>query len=135
MKMPSPSNLDEVMTRLKRARTLGGILYILLFYLLGTVLSSWTGHLVPGSVIGMLLLFFALLSGIIKPDAVKAVARLLTSWMSLFFIPAGVGVMVYWNVLDENKFIIVAACVVSTIIIIATVGWIQEFFEKRVHRG
>ncbi len=115
-------------------RYVSGIFYILLFYLLGTALSTWTGHVVPGSVIGMLLLFFSLLLGVVKPESVKPAARLLTSTMSLFFIPAGVGVMLYWNILDENKFTIIAACGVSTVLIIGTVGHIQEWFEKRVHR-
>jgi len=117
------------------AQTVRGVFFILVFYLLGTVLSTWMGHLVPGSVIGMLLLFFSLLSGIVKPESVRSVAHMLTSTMSLFFIPAGVGVMLYWNVLDENKFTIIAACVVSTLLIIGTVGSIQEHFEKRAHRG
>jgi holin-like protein len=112
-------------------RRLCGIFLILLFYLLGTALSAWTGHVVPGSVIGMLLLFFSLLFRIIRPESVEPAARSLTSTMSLFFIPAGVGVMAYWNVLDENKFTIIAACTISTVLVIATVGWIQELFEKR----
>lgn len=111
-----------------------GIFFILLFYLLGTGLSAWTGHIVPGSVLGMLLLFFSLLVGIVDPESVRAAAQMLTSTMSLFFIPAGVGVMVYLDVLDEQKLTIITACVVSTVLIIATVGYIQEVFEKRGRR-
>lgn len=110
---------------------LRGAFYILLFYLLGNAVSLWTGHVVPGSVIGMLLLFFALLFKLVRPESVRPAAHLLTTTMSLFFIPAGVGVMAYWSVLDENKFTIIAACVISTVLVITTVGWIQELYERR----
>jgi holin-like protein len=110
---------------------LRGIFFILLFYLLGTIVSAWTGHLIPGSVAGMMLLFFSLLFRIIRPETVKHAAHLLTSTMALFFIPAGVGVMVYWDVIAGNWLIIVTVCVVSTVLVIGTVGWIQEAFERK----
>ena len=37
-----------------------GIVWILFFYLLGCVVSALTGNFIPGSVVGMLLLFGAL---------------------------------------------------------------------------
>jgi holin-like protein len=112
-------------------RRLRGIFVILFFYLLGTVVSAWTHHFIPGSVAGMMLLFFALLFRLVDPETVKGAAHLLTSTMALFFIPAGVGVMVYWNVLAGSWRVIVTACVVSSVLVIGTVGWIQQYLERR----
>lgn len=115
-------------------RRLQGLFIVLLFYALGSALSAAVGHVVPGSVLGMLLLFFSLLAGVVRPDAVRPAAHMLTSSMSLFFIPAGVGVMAYWDVLDQNKLTIITAGLISTVLVIAATGWIQQIFEGKGKR-
>ena len=47
-----------------------GLFLILLFYLLGCLISALIGNFVPGSVIGMILLFLCLFFKLIKPDMV-----------------------------------------------------------------
>lgn len=71
-----------------------GSFYILLFYFLGEMLSKLIGGFVPGSVLGMVL-SSALYFKAIKPESVKDVATSITKNMAVFFVPAGVGLMVY----------------------------------------
>ncbi len=63
---------------------LSGIFIILLFFVLG----EWVGWLIngfiPGSVIGMILLFAALCLKIVKPEWIKPVAKFLCDNMALF---------------------------------------------------
>lgn len=103
-----------------------GLLYILLFYFVGTVISNFIGHFIPGSVIGMLLFFTALLLGVVKPERVKRASHVLTRHMSLFFIPAAVGVMASFDVISSNWAVIVAASTISTVLVIISVGYIQQ---------
>lgn len=70
-----------------------GIFVIFLFYALGIFLSRLTGEFLPGSILGMILLFLALLSGVVKNDGLKPVASVITRNMALFFVPVGVGVI------------------------------------------
>ena len=72
---------------------LPGICIILLFYAFGECIALLTGRLIPGSVIGMILLFAALCGKVVKPETVRPVARFLTDNMGLFFLPAGVGIV------------------------------------------
>ena len=72
---------------------LPGIFIILLFYAAGEFIGTLTGGLIPGSVIGMILLFAALCGKVVKPETVRPVARFLTDNMGLFFLPAGVGIV------------------------------------------
>src|SRR5690554_8167266 len=70
------------------------IFVIFLFYAAGLLLSKATGGLIPGSVLGMLLLFGALLAGWVKPEKMRTAASFITTHMALYFVPVGVGLMV-----------------------------------------
>jgi len=79
----------------------------------------------------MILLFFCLFFKIIKPENVKSVSTVITKNMAVFFVPAGVGLMVYAELLSKSSFTILAAIAVSTVLTIATVALMQDNFEKR----
>ena len=108
-----------------------GLFHILLFYFLGEMLSLVLGGLLPGSVLGMVLLFMALYFKIVKPINVKDAATIITKNMAVFFIPAAVGIMVYVELFSKSLMIIASAIVVSTVLTLITVALVQENFEKR----
>jgi holin-like protein len=108
-----------------------GSFYILLFYFLGQMLSLLMSSFIPGSVLGMILLFLCLFFKVIKPDNVKSVATVITKNMAVFFVPAGVGLMVYAEILSKSLFTILASIAASTVLTIATVALVQDNFEKR----
>ena len=70
-----------------------GFCYIMLFYVLGEMMSLLIGKLIPGSVCGMILLFIALTLKWIRPHDVDKAASALTRNMALFFVPASIGLM------------------------------------------
>jgi holin-like protein len=107
-----------------------GSFFILLFYFLGEMVSLLIHGFIPGSVIGMILLFLCLFFKIIKPDNVRDVATVITKNMAVFFVPAGVGLMVYVELFSKSLFTIIAAIAISTVLTIITVALIQENFEK-----
>lgn len=109
-----------------------GILYILFFYAAGELLSRLLGGFVSGSVIGMLLLFIALISGIADPEKIRPAARFLVNNMAMFFIPLGVGLMCSYRIIAANIWAILAASIASTVIVIATVGWLQQKIGNRI---
>ncbi len=108
-----------------------GSFYILLFYFLGEMLSLVIHGYIPGSVIGMILLFLCLFFKIIKPENVKDVAIVITKNMAVFFIPACVGLMVFVKLFSTSFVAIIAAISVSTVLTIITVALTQETIEKR----
>ena len=109
--------------------------YILFFFFTGEFISSLIGGFIPGSVIGMILLFLALAFKIIKPIKVKKLSTLLTQNMGLFFLPAGVGLMNAFGILSEHWLVIVSASAISTILVIATVAIIQEKLGKEKYKN
>lgn len=108
-----------------------GLFHILLFYFFGEMLSLVLGGWLPGSVLGMVLLFLALYFKIVKPINVKDAATIITKNMAVFFIPAAVGIMVYVELFSKSLMIIASAIVVSTVLTLITVALVQENFEKR----
>ncbi len=109
-------------------------LTILVFYLMGEGIAMLTGQLVPGSVIGMLLLFGALSTGIVKPENVDSVAKALIANMVIFFLPPAVGIMNSLDIISRNIFGIILASTLSTMLVIATVGLIQQKIGVRTFR-
>jgi holin-like protein len=108
-----------------------GVFIILLMLLLGNGLSSVINGVIPGSVIGMVLLFLALLTKMIKPEMVRKPAGYLINHMSLFFVPAGVGLMNAWDLISSNWAAIIVSSLVSTIVVLAVVGLVQQKLEKK----
>ena len=110
---------------------LPGIFIILLFYAAGEAICLLTGGFIPGSIIGMVLLFAALCTRVVKPERVKPVAGFLTDNMGLFFLPAGVGIVNAMDILSQSWQAILTACAVSTVAVIVAVACTQEWLEKR----
>lgn len=108
-----------------------GSFYILLFYFLGELLSILIKGFLPGSVIGMMLLFLSLFFKILNPENVRSAATTITKNMAVFFIPAAVGLMAYGELVSKNLVAIVLAISISTILTMITVALIQERMEKR----
>lgn len=108
-----------------------GIFIILLFYFIGECISYLIKGFVPGSIIGMMLLFLSLYLKIISPDSVESSANGITKNMAIFFIPSGAGLMTSFGVLSKFWASIIITCSISTILVIAVVGLVQEYMEKR----
>ena len=73
----------------------------------------------PASVIGMILLLLCLLTGILKLHHIREKSDFLLSNMAFFFIPAGVSLINYLDILKDNLLPILVICVVSTVLTFA----------------
>ncbi|MDD4198461.1 MAG: CidA/LrgA family protein [Paludibacter sp.] len=109
-----------------------GSFFILLFYLLGEMISLLLNGFIPGSVIGMVLLFLSLLLKIVRPEWVKNTATVITRNMAVFFVPAAVGLVAYVELLSNSLVTIFSAIIISTILTIIAVGLVQQALEKKI---
>ena len=103
----------------------------MLFYLLGCFVAALIGNFVPGSVIGMILLFCALSLKWVRPGHVKKVSMFLLDNMMLFFIPVGVGLITSYTLLSRYMLAIIVASLVSTVLVIAVVGLVEQKLESK----
>ncbi len=107
-----------------------GVLIILVCWLVGNALSVLIDGYISGNIIGMLLLFILLCTGVVKGESVRPAAKFLLGTMALFFIPFGVGLIDSYEVIMDNIVAISVATVVSTFAVIAVVGWIFQLVNK-----
>ncbi len=77
----------------------------------------------PASVIGMLLLFICLLTGILKIEHIQEKADFLLENMAFFFVPAGVSIINYFDVLKSTWIQLVVICVISTVVTFVVTAW------------
>lgn len=111
-----------------------GLFIILAFLVIGNLLSALLGGFIPGSVIGMLLLFLSLLTGVIKDKWVRQAATFLTDNMMIFFMPAFMGIMDLWGVVKMDLWAWIAVLVLTTILVMLASGLTQAFVERLVSR-
>lgn len=80
------------------------LLWLLIFSYIGEIISIMISSYIaiPGSVIGMVLLFFALHFKLVAIEQVEEVGSWLTDNMAFLFVPAGVGLMTQFSVLGGN---------------------------------
>jgi holin-like protein len=112
-----------------------GIFFILLFYFLGELISIAILKFIPGSVIGMILLFLSLYFKILNPEKVKNTATIITKNMAVFFVPAAVGLMAYVEMVSKSLLAIVFAIGISTVLTIIAVALVQDKMEKQRTKG
>lgn len=111
---------------------LAGLTWLLVFQCAGEALVRLTGMPVPGPVVGMMLLFAALLVHQPLPAAISAAADGLAQHLSLLFVPVGVGVMLHLDRVASEWLPIVAALLVSTVLALAATAWT---FQRLARRG
>ena len=108
-----------------------GLTYLLLFQLCGEIISRFLDLPIPGNVMGMGLLLLALTTGWIDVKWIEEAADILLSNMTLFFVPAGVGVMVYSDLIAAEWLPITVATIISTFVVMAVTGLLAEKLENR----
>lgn len=107
-----------------------GFAVLLSFQLLGELAVRGFAWPVPGNVLGMALLLVALILGVVKLEWVTEAAELLLTHMALLFVPVGVGVMLYFDLLAREWLPIVAATVLSTFVVLAVTGHVTQGLAK-----
>lgn len=90
---------------------------------------------IPGSIYGMVLMFVALLTKVIKIEQVKETAEFLVGTMTLMFIPPAVGLIDKWDALSSMIIPALVAIVVVTPIVMAVTGKVADFLIKTMNGG
>lgn len=111
---------------------------VFLICLLGEGIALILPFPFPGSVIAMILLFLLLFFGALKVDNIRQKVEFMQQNMAFFFIPAGVGILEYFDVLQATWLPFLLICVITTILTFAATALtvtlvmkLQRHFEKK----
>lgn len=84
----------------------------------------------PASVIGLLLLFICLQTGLVKLSAVEKLAKIMLDHLVLLVIPACISIMQYLDVIADDAWILIVATVVSTFLVLVVTGTSYEWLRR-----
>lgn len=105
------------------------VLYV--FYFIGDWLQSLLELSIPGSIIGMLLLFLLLMFKIVPVKMIEEGAHFLNLYLPVFFIPATVGVMDYFHIFKGSGMLLIVITAMSTLIVMVLAGKTSQFVSKK----
>lgn len=111
------------------------IAVLCVFNELGQLIVNTFNLVLPGSIMGLILLWLCLYTKLIKVEWIETGAGFLLMYLTLFFIPTTIGVIEYPELLSAPGLYLMAAVIVSTMVTIAITGIVSKWLEKKeVHR-
>lgn len=102
-----------------------------LFFLIGQGIQNFFDLVIPGSVIGLVLLFLCLFFNLIPETWVQEGANFMTRHLIIFFIPATVGIIKYYDLFIGKGFLLIVITIVSSLIVLSVSGYVSDKLATR----
>lgn len=121
---------------------LRAIFVIFFFQLLGEAIKKFFEMRIPGPVLGLILLLIFLIflkrfktAAItnLKEDVINT-SNYILNYLSLLFVPIGVGVVMHLSYLENNLFKVLIIVFISTILTISLTAFLMEKINKRINK-
>lgn len=109
-----------------------GLIILTLCLWTGNIISKIIPIMIPGSIIGLLLLFFLLAFQLIPTCWIKNSCNLFMRYMTVLFIPAAMGIMDNYSLLLENWIPIIFSTVGGSLIVLIFTAFLTENFQKKI---
>ena len=103
---------------------------ILIISLIGELLHFLIPLPIPASIYGIIFLFIALASGLIKLEKIKDVGNFLIGIMPIMFIPAAVELLESWHLISSKAFEYIFIMVISTFVVMVVSGQVTQLVIK-----
>lgn len=103
--------------------------------MLGEMLTRLLSAPVPGPVFGMVILLVGLLIRGKVPASLRMAAEGLLAYLTLLFVPAGVGLIIHGRLIGDDWLAIVVTLVVSTMLTVAVTALVLSYLQKRRNKG
>lgn len=107
-----------------------GFAILLFFQLIGELITRLSGIPVPGPVLGMTLLLFAVLAFKKVPSGVRAASEGLLRYLPLLFVPAGVGLINHGLLLKQDIWVISITLILSTVMTLVVTVLVLQWLKK-----
>ena len=106
------------------------LLIIVGIYILGLIITETFNLIIPGNIVGMIILLILLLTKVIDIKAIEASANFFLNHLAFFFIPAGVSLMNSFGIIKDNWIGILFVSIITTFIIFVVTGKSVEYIQK-----
>ena len=109
---------------------LKGTAVLLLLQGVSTIVLNLCGFKFPPALLAMLLLLALMLKGIIRPRTVEDVCDILIEKMGMLFLPAGVSILLYLDIIIAESTAIIATVLISSLLILVVTALFLNFMLK-----
>lgn len=96
------------------------------FYVLGNWIQESLNLFIPGSVIGMILMFLSLFIPGFKVTWIDKGSAFFINNLPLFFIPATAGIVDYFHLFAGKGFLLIFIVLISTALVMSTAGLVSQ---------
>ncbi|ERI09043.1 LrgA family protein [Aneurinibacillus aneurinilyticus ATCC 12856] len=110
---------------------MGQIILLCVFSLIMNKFVEVLHWKIPGSILGIIVIFVLLQTKIIRLEWIELGAKWLLAELLLFFIPSAVGIIKYQHILVDNGVRVVFVITLSTIIVMACTGLLANKIAER----
>lgn len=107
---------------------------ILLILSLGEILQLRFNIPVPGTILGMIILLFLLMIKVVKLKNIDSISTTLLNNFALFFVPANVGIMVYFEQVKVVWVKLLIVIIISTIVVMAVTGLTVQLLDRAISK-
>ena len=107
------------------------ILLIMLFTCLGELLHAWIPVPIPASIYGIVLLFLALSTKIVKVEAIADAGSFLVSILPILFVAPLVSLLDYWSAIKDALVPIFFIILASTLLVFGLSGRVTQWLMER----
>ena len=104
---------------------------IIIAFFAGELLHFLLPLPIPASIYGIILLFIALETKLIKVKHIRETSSFLIAIMPVMFIPAAVGLIDSWQDIGNAWFQYIVVTVVSTFVVMGASGWITQLVIRK----
>jgi holin-like protein len=115
-------------------KSVGQIIFFIVVSLLMNSLADWLHLKIPGSILGIFLVFILLKTKMIKLEWIDLGAKWLLAEMLLFFIPPAASMIQYKTLLLGSGLRILLVIICSTLAVMICAGLIAERIAKQRER-
>ena len=109
-------------------------LIILVINFAGVIIQNIFNLPLPGTILGMLILFVLLWTKVLKVESIEKVCDYLILNMIIFFLPPAVELLEYMTLLKTGFFKIIILLIVTTVITMIVTGKTVDFCIKRMEK-
>ena len=111
-------------------KALGQLAILWAIYWVSTWLVTVTGLPIPGNVVGVVLLFTLLCTGVLKVRHVELATDFLLKHLVFFFAAVAVGLMEWGGVFYDYGLTLLTAIVISAVLPLLAVGRLSQFLNR-----
>lgn len=116
-------------------KLLHSLAIILFLQWLSTAIISFLGIPFPPPLLGMLILTALLCTGVIKENYIEDICTALIDKMALLFLPAGVSMILYLDVIKAELLPISLTVILSSVIILCSTALVLEMLLRKKEKG